>query len=418
MNERHERHERLPGRTNVRDLQVGLLTKEYPPEVYGGAGVHIAELARALAPLVDVQVHAFGADRDDPLVAASYREWDALAGDAPELAALRTVSADLLIAAGVAGVDVVHSHTWYANLAGHLAKLIHGVPHVVTTHSLEPLRPWKREQLGGGYALSSFCERTGVENADAIIAVSQGMRDDVLAAYPAVDPARVRVIHNGIDPGDWRPDPSLDALHEHGVDPDRPSVVFVGRITRQKGVVHLLDAAEHLPAGAQLVLCAGAPDTKEIAEEFRTRVAELTDAPVDIIWIDEMLPRHKVIQLLTHAQVFVCPSIYEPFGIVNLEAMACGTAVVASAVGGIPEVVVDGETGLLVPLEAGGDAMGSPADPAAFAQDLATAVNALLDDPDRAASMGTAGRARVESTFAWTAIAERTAELYRELVTG
>ncbi len=418
MNERHERHERLPGRTNVRDLQVGLLTKEYPPEVYGGAGVHIAELARALAPLVDVQVHAFGADRDDPLVAASYREWDALAGDAPELAALRTVSADLLIAAGVAGVDVVHSHTWYANLAGHLAKLIHGVPHVVTTHSLEPLRPWKREQLGGGYALSSFCERTGVENADAIIAVSQGMRDDVLAAYPAVDPARVRVIHNGIDPGDWRSDPSLDALHEHGVDPDRPSVVFVGRITRQKGVVHLLDAAEHLPAGAQLVLCAGAPDTKEIAEEFRTRVAELADAPVDIIWIDEMLPRHKVIQLLTHAQVFVCPSIYEPFGIVNLEAMACGTAVVASAVGGIPEVVVDGETGLLVHLEAGGDAMGSPADPAAFARDLATAVNALLDDPDRAASMGTAGRARVESTFAWTAIAERTAELYRELVTG
>jgi alpha-maltose-1-phosphate synthase len=402
----------------VSELQVGLLTKEYPPEVYGGAGVHIAELARALAPLVDVQVHAFGADRDDPLVAASYREWDALAGDAPELAALRTVSADLLIAAGVAGVDIVHSHTWYANLAGHLAKLIHGIPHVVTTHSLEPLRPWKQEQLGGGYALSSFCERTGVENADAIIAVSQGMRDDVLAAYPAVDPARVRVIHNGIDPDDWRPDTSLDALVEHGVDPARPSVVFVGRITRQKGVVHLLDAAEHLQAGTQLVLCAGAPDTKEIAEEFRTRVAELAAAPVDIIWIDEMLPRQKVIQLLTHAQVFVCPSIYEPFGIVNLEAMACGTAVVASAVGGIPEVVVDGETGTLVPLEAGGDAMGSPADPAAFARDLATAVNALLDDPDRAAAMGTAGRARVESTFAWTAIAERTAELYRELVTG
>ena len=400
------------------DLQVGLLTKEYPPEVYGGAGVHIAELARALAPLVDVAVHAFGADRDDPLVAASYREWDALAGDAPELAALRTVSADLLIAAGVAGVDIVHSHTWYANLAGHLAKLIHGVPHVVTTHSLEPLRPWKQEQLGGGYALSSFCERTGVEHADAIIAVSQGMRDDVLAAYPAVDPDKVRVIHNGIDPDDWRPDTSLDALHEHGVDPDRPSVVFVGRITRQKGVVHLLDAAEHLPAGVQLVLCAGAPDTREIAEEFRTRVAELAEAPADIIWIDEMLPRQKVIQLLTHAQVFVCPSIYEPFGIVNLEAMACGTAVVASAVGGIPEVVVDGETGTLVPLAAGGDAMGSPADPAAYARDLATAVNALLDDPDRAAAMGTAGRARVESTFAWTAIAERTAELYRELVTG
>lgn len=403
---------------DVRALQVGLLTKEYPPEVYGGAGVHIAELARALATLVDVQVHAFGAERDDPLVAASYREWDALAGDAPELAALRTVSADLLIAAGVAGVDLVHSHTWYANLAGHLAKLLYDIPHVVTTHSLEPLRPWKREQLGGGYALSSFCERTGLEGADAVIAVSHGMREDVLAAYPAVDPDKVRVIHNGIDPTDWQPDTSLDALHEHGVDPDRPSVVFVGRITRQKGVVHLLDAAEHLPAGTQLVLCAGAPDTKEIAEEFRTRVAELADAPADLIWIDEMLPRRKVIQLLTHARVFVCPSIYEPFGIVNLEAMACGTAVVASAVGGIPEVVVDGETGTLVPLTAGDDPMGSPADPDAYARDLAAAVNALLDAPERAASMGSAGRARVESTFAWTAIAERTAELYRELVTG
>ena len=400
------------------ELQVGLLTKEYPPEVYGGAGVHIAELARALAPLVDVRVHAFGAERDDPLVAASYREWDALAGDAPELAALRTVSADLLIAAGVAGVDLVHSHTWYANLAGHLAKLIHDIPHVVTTHSLEPLRPWKREQLGGGYALSSFCERTGLEGADAIIAVSQGMRADVLAAYPAVDPDKVRVIHNGIDPHDWQADSSLAALHEHGVDPDRPSVVFVGRITRQKGVVHLLDAAEHLPAGTQLVLCAGAPDTKEIAEEFRTRVAELADAAADVIWIDEMLPRQKVIQLLTHAQVFVCPSIYEPFGIVNLEAMACGTAVVASAVGGIPEVVMDGETGTLVPLAAGDDPMGSPADPAAYARDLAAAVNALLDAPELAASMGSAGRARVESTFAWTAIAERTAELYRELARG
>jgi len=403
---------------DVSELQVGLLTKEYPPEVYGGAGVHIAELARALAPLVDVRVHAFGAERDDPLVAASYREWDALAGDAPELAALRTVSADLLIAAGVAGVDLVHSHTWYANLAGHLAKLIHDIPHVVTTHSLEPLRPWKREQLGGGYALSSFCERTGLEGADAIIAVSQGMRADVLAAYPAVDPDKVRVIHNGIDPHDWQADSSLAALHEHGVDPDRPSVVFVGRITRQKGVVHLLDAAEHLPAGTQLVLCAGAPDTKEIAEEFRTRVAELADAAADVIWIDEMLPRQKVIQLLTHAQVFVCPSIYEPFGIVNLEAMACGTAVVASAVGGIPEVVVDGETGTLVPLAAGDDPMGSPADPAAYARDLAAAVNALLDAPELAASMGSAGRARVESTFAWTAIAERTAELYRELARG
>lgn len=400
------------------ELTIGLLTKEYPPEVYGGAGVHIAELARALAPLVDVRVHAFGADRDDALVAASYREWEALAGPEPELAALRTVSVDLLIAAGVRGVDLVHSHTWYANLAGHLAKLLHGVPHVVTTHSLEPLRPWKAEQLGGGYALSSFCERTGIEGADAVIAVSKGMRDDVLAAYPTVDPAKVRVIHNGIDPEDWQPDPGMAALHEHGVDPDRPSVVFVGRITRQKGVVHLLDAAEHLPAGTQLVLCAGAPDTPQIAEEFRARVAQLADAPAEIIWIDEMLPRWKVIQLLTHAQVFVCPSIYEPFGIVNLEAMACGTAVVASAVGGIPEVVVDGETGTLVPLTPGDDPMGSPADPAAFARDLAAAITGLLDDPDRSAAFGAAGRRRVESTFAWSTIAERTAALYRELITG
>ena len=396
--------------------RVGLITKEFPPEVYGGAGVHVAELARGLADLVDLEVHCFGAAREDPLVAANYGTWEALDGDAPYLSALRTVATDLAVVDGVAGVDLVHSHTWYANLAGHLAKLIHGVPHVVTTHSLEPLRPWKREQLGGGYALSSFCERTGVENADAIIAVSQGMRDDVLAAYPAVDPARVRVIHNGIDPGDWRPDPSLDALHEHGVDPDRPSVVFVGRITRQKGVVHLLDAAEHLPAGAQLVLCAGAPDTKEIAEEFRTRVAELADAPVDIIWIDEMLPRHKVIQLLTHAQVFVCPSIYEPFGIVNLEAMACGLPVVASRVGGIPEIVLPGKTGWLVDLEPSGDALGSPADPARFAHDLAAAITEAFESPEQAALMGAAGRERIEEHFGWSAIAARTAELYTELV--
>lgn len=397
--------------------RAALLTKEYPPEVYGGAGVHIEHLTQALAAFVDVEVHAFGAERDDPLVAASYQPWDALTGDAPYVEALRTVSVDLALANGVAGVDLVHSHTWYANLGGHLAKLVHGIPHVVTTHSLEPLRPWKREQLGGGYELSSFCERTGIEGADAVIAVSQGMRDDVLAAYPAVDPAKVVVIHNGVDPDVYRPAPGTDVLVAHGVDPDRPYAIFVGRITRQKGVVHLLDAAAHLPAGSQLVLCAGAPDTPAIAEEFRTRIAELADAPVDVVWIEQMLPRDQVVQLLSRARVFVCPSIYEPFGIVNLEAMGCGIPVVASAVGGIPEIVLPGETGHLVAFEPGDDGFGSPADPDTFARELAARVTELLEDPDAATRMGAAGRERVEATFSWAAIAAETAELYRRLVT-
>jgi alpha-maltose-1-phosphate synthase len=396
--------------------RIGLLTKEYPPEVYGGAGVHVAELSKALAGLVDVEVHAFGAERDDPLVAGSYREWDALAGDAPHLAALRTVSADLAIAAGVEGADLVHSHTWYANLAGHLAKLIYDVPHVVSTHSLEPLRPWKREQLGGGYALSSFCERTAVEGADAIIAVSKGMRDDVLAAYPSLDPGKIEVIYNGVDPEGYRPVEETTALSDNGIDPTRPYAVFVGRITRQKGVVHLLDAAEHLPAGSQLVLCAGAPDTKEIAEEFRTRVAELRDGPIDVIWIERMLPREEIVQVLSHAAVFVCPSIYEPFGIVNLEAMACGIPVVASAVGGIVEYVVPGENGWLVEFEPGDDALGSPADPEGFAREFAGRVAQVLEDPDAAARMGRNGRRLVEDSFGWPAIAEQTAALYRRLL--
>ena len=396
--------------------RVGLLTKEYPPEVYGGAGVHVAELARALDGLVDLEVHCFGAPREDPLVAGTYREWDALAGDAPELAALRTVSADLLMTAGVAGVDLVHSHTWYANLAGHLAALTYGVPHVATTHSLEPLRPWKREQLGGGYALSSFCERTALEHADAVIAVSQGMRDDVLACYPAVDPDRVHVIHNGVDPDGWHRVDGTATLDAHGIDRDRPYAVFVGRITRQKGVTHLLDAAERLPAGTQLVLCAGAPDTPQIAAEFRDRVAALRAGPVDVIWIEQMLPRPQLLEVLSHAAVFVCPSIYEPFGIVNLEAMACELPVVASAVGGIPEIVVPGETGWLVPFATGGDDLGSPADPAAFADAFAARIAACLDDPASAAAMGRAGRARVEERFSWRAIGQATADLYRTLL--
>ncbi|MEX1177731.1 MAG: glycogen synthase [Nitriliruptor sp.] len=397
--------------------RIGLLTKEFPPDVYGGAGVHVAELARSLASHVEVAVHCFGDPRSDPLVAGTHREWEALDGEAPELAALRTVSADLSMVAATGDVDLVHSHTWYANLAGHLAALVHDVPHVVTTHSLEPLRPWKREQLGGGYALSSFCERTALEGADAVIAVSRGMREDILACYPAVDPGRVEVVHNGVDPHLWHRVDDRAVLEEHGVDPDLPTAVFVGRITRQKGVVHLLDAAAHLPAGSQLVLCAGAPDTPAIAAEFRDRVAELADADVRVVWIERMLPRDQLLQVLSAAQVFVCPSIYEPFGIVNLEAMAVGLPVVASAVGGIPEVVVDGTTGRLVAYEAGDDGTGAPADPAAFARDLAARVTELLGDADGARAMGAAGRVRVEERFSWGAIAAQTAALYRQLLT-
>ena len=396
-------------------MRVGLVTKEYPPEVYGGAGVHVEYLAAALADLVDLQVHAFGAPRRDPLVAGTYGHWDALDGDAPERAALRTMSTDLAIAGALGDVDLVHSHTWYANLAGHLAGLVHDVPHVVTTHSLEPLRPWKAEQLGGGYALSSWVERTAIEAADAVIAVSAGMRDDVLACYPAVDPGRVHVVHNGIDLDTYRPVAADDALAAHGVDPDRPYAIFVGRITRQKGVVHLLDAIHHLPADAQVVLAAGAPDTPAIADEFRQHVAALEAAGRRPVWIEQMLPREQVVQLLSHAAVFVCPSIYEPFGIVNLEAMACGVPVVASAVGGIPEIVVPGSTGTLVDLDPGDDAYGSPADPDRYARDLAAAVSPYLDDPDLVRAHGAAGRQRAEDHFAWSVIAQRTVEVYESL---
>jgi alpha-maltose-1-phosphate synthase len=396
-------------------VKVGLLTKEYPPAVYGGAGVHVAELARALDAHVEVAVHCFGEPREDRLVAGTHAEWEALAGAAPELAALRTVSADLTMVRDTGDVDLVHSHTWYANLAGHLAGLVHDVPHVVTTHSLEPLRPWKREQLGGGYALSSFCERTALEGADAIVAVSEGMRDDVLACYPRVDPDRVTIVHNGVDPSGWHRVDERGVLADHGIDEDLPTAVFVGRITRQKGVVHLLDAAAHLPAGTQLVLCAGAPDTPAIAEEFRDRVAQLADAAVRVVWIERMLPRGELLQVLSAADVFVCPSIYEPFGIVNLEAMAVELPVVASAVGGIPEVVVDGETGWLVPFAAGDDEVGGPADPERFARDLAERVGDVLGDRARGRLMGVAGRRRVEERFSWDAIAAETAALYRRL---
>jgi len=376
-------------------MRVALLTREYPPEVYGGAGVHVAYLARELASLVDLTVHCQGADRPG---AVAHRPWDHLAGANQ---ALGVVSTDLSMAAAAGSADLVHSHTWYANLAGHLAALLYGVPHVATVHSLEPLRPWKAEQLGGGYEVSSWCERTSLESAAAIIAVSNGMRSDVLNTYPAIPAGRVRVIRNGIDTAEYAPDPRTDVLERYGVDPARPSVIFVGRITRQKGVPVLLHAAAGLDPAAQLVLCAGQPDTPELAAEVEGLVAVLRAARSGVIWIPEMLPKHAVIQLLSHATVFACPSLYEPLGIVNLEAMACGTAVVGSAVGGIPEVVSDGETGLLVP----------PDDPAA----LAVALNTLVGDAARAAAMGRLGRERAVAEFGWKAVAAQTAALYAEL---
>lgn len=390
-------------------MRVDLLTREYPPEVYGGAGVHVEYLAERLRPLADVRVHCFGGPRDEPGVLAY--------GDPPGLrdanAALRTMGVDLEMVAGCAGTDVVHSHTWYANFAGHVAKLLHGVPHIVTTHSLEPLRPWKAEQLGGGYALSSWVERTALEAADAVIAVSEGMKRDVMAAYPAVDPARIRVVHNGIDTEQYKPDRQTDVVARLGIDPEIPSVTFVGRITRQKGLPYLLRAAKSLPPEVQLVFLAGAPDTPEIAAEVETLIDELRATRERVVWVAAMLPKPEVIQVLTHSTVFVCPSIYEPMGIVNLEAMACETAVVATATGGIPEVVADGETGLLVPIEQVADGTGTPLDQARFVADLAAAINELIADPAKAAAMGEAGRRRAVAHFSWTAIAEQTMDVYR-----
>ncbi|GAA4134576.1 glycogen synthase [Streptomyces tunisiensis] len=380
-------------------MRVGLLTREYPPAVYGGAGVHVEFLARELRPLVDLEVHCWGEGRSDGVL--RHRSWPALDGAND---ALRTFSTDLAMAAALEGRELVHSHTWYANLGGHLAKLLYGIPHVVTAHSLEPLRPWKAEQLGGGYALSSWAERTAYEAADAVIAVSGAMRDDILECYPALDPARVHVVHNGIDTALHRPDPGTDALDRIGLDRSRPYVLFVGRITRQKGVPHLLRAVRHVDPAAQVVLCAGAPDTPEIDREFRELYEELSRAREGVHWIPQMLPRPEVIQLLTHATVFACPSVYEPLGIVNLEAMACGTAVVASRVGGIPEVVDEGRTGLLVDVDDD------------FEAGLARALDVVLGDPGTAGAMGEAGRERAVTEFGWDAVARRTAGLYEEIL--
>ena len=385
-------------------MRVAVLSREYPPEVYGGAGVHVEFLVRELRQIVDVDVHCFGGSRLEAGVRSYAPPVELLSANA----ALQTLGVDLEMAAALGGVDVLHSHTWYANLAGVLGAQLHGVPHVLSAHSLEPQRPWKAEQLGGGYRISSWAERQAYETADAIVAVSYGMRADVLASYPFVDPARVHVIHNGIDTQLYAPVAADDVLAQYGVDTSRPFVLFVGRITRQKGLRHLLAAAARFDPAIQLVLCAGAPDTPEIGAQTEAAVAGLGATRSGVIWIHEMLPRPELSQLLTHASVFICPSVYEPLGIVNLEAMACETAVVASAIGGIPEVVADGLNGLLVPRTAVSDEE--------FEAGLADAVNVLCSDPARAATMGKAGRERAIHEFSWNTIAHRTVELYESLL--
>jgi alpha-maltose-1-phosphate synthase len=383
-----------------------MMTREYPPEVYGGAGVHVTELVGQLRRLCDVDVHCMGAPRDTAFV---HSPDPALAG---ANAALTTLSAELRMAHAAAGVDVVHSHTWYSGLAGHLAAELYDVPHVLTAHSLEPRRPWKAEQLGGGYRISSWSERNAVQYADAIVAVSDGMRLDVLDAYPFVDPARVHVVRNGIDTSTWHPGPAEagteSALARIGVDPDRPIVAFVGRITRQKGVGHLIAAAHYLSPEIQLVLCAGAPDTPEIAAETERAVAELQRARGNVFWVQEMLPTESVREILSAAQVFVCPSVYEPLGIVNLEAMACETAVVASDVGGIPEVVEDRVTGRLVHYNS--------YEPQAYERALADVINELAGDATLAAEYGRAGRNRAIAEFSWGQIARQTLTVYQDVI--
>ena len=384
-------------------MRVGMMTREYPPEVYGGAGVHVTELTRFMRKLVDVDVHCMGAPRD--------MEGVFVHGVDPELenanGAIKTLSTGLRMANAAAGLDVVHSHTWYAGLGGHLAGQLHEIPHVVTAHSLEPDRPWKREQLGGGYNVSSWSEKNAMEYADAVIAVSSGMKDAILRAYPRIEPDKVHVVLNGIDPGNWYPGETTIA-EELGVDPNKPIAAFVGRITRQKGVPHLLKAAQLFDEDIQLILCAGAPDTPEIAAETEALVEKLRAERDGVFWVKDMLPPEKIREVYAAADVFVCPSIYEPLGIVNLEAMACETAVVASHVGGIPEVVVDGETGVLVDY--------AEDDPTTFERDLAEAVNKVAGDSALSQRMGAAGLVRAREKFSWATIAQETVDVYTTLL--
>jgi len=392
-------------------MRVDLITREYPPEVYGGAGVHVAELVRALRPQLDVVVRAFGQPRDEAGTFA-YLVPPGLTTANPALA---TLGVDLQIAQDVAGADLVHSHTWYANGAGHLASLLHGIPHVVTAHSLEPLRPWKAEQLGGGYRVSSWIEATAFAGAAKVIAVSEGMRQDILRSYPSLDEEKVTVVYNGIDLERWHPVDDPELVRSLGIDPDRPAVVFVGRITRQKGLPYLLKAAAKLPKDVQLVLCAGAPDTPEILAEVKAGVAELTKKRSGVVWIDRLLSQYELSAVLTTATTFVCPSVYEPLGIVNLEAMACGAPVVGTATGGIPEVIVDGVTGRLVPIDQLTDGTGTPRDPDRFVNDLADTLIEVLSDPAAAKRMGEAGRVRAETEFSWARIATQTRDIYSSL---
>ena len=395
-------------------MRVDLITREYPPEVYGGAGVHVAELVRALraGSDLDVRVRAFGHERDEDGV-SSYLVPPGLVGANPALA---TLGVDLEIAQDAAGADIVHSHTWYANAAGHLASMLHGIPHVVTAHSLEPLRPWKAEQLGGGYRVSSWIESMSFAGAAAVVAVSDGMRRDILRSYPFLDESKVVVVHNGIDLERWKKVDDAELVRSLGIDPERPSVVFVGRITRQKGLPYLLRAAALLPPEVQLVLCAGAPDTPEILAEVQAGVAALAEERTGVVWIERLLSQHELSAVLTQATTFVCPSVYEPLGIVNLEAMACGAPVVGTATGGIPEVVDDGVTGRLVPIEQLQDGTGTPVDPDKFVRDLADTLIEVVSDPEAAARMGEAGRQRAEAEFGWDRIALRTQEIYASLV--
>jgi glycogen synthase len=404
-------------------MKIAILTNEYPPNVYGGAGVHVEYLTRELAKLDDgaheIEVLCFGEQDEDHgnlTVRGVEPDFELPRQDERHAKFMDAMARDLLMAGSVADADIVHGHTWYSHLAGCLTKQLTGGKLVLTTHSLEPHRPWKAEQLGTAYQGSSWVERTAYENADGVVAVSGSMKEDVQDLYD-VSGADVDVIHNGIDIDQYRPRPDESVLEEYGVDPDQPYVLFVGRITRQKGILHLVEAIHHFDSDIQVVLCAGAPDTEEIGEEMEARVeAARSETDNPIVWIAEMLPREDVITMYSHASVFVCPSVYEPFGIINLEAMACETPVVASAVGGIPEIVVPGETGLLVDVDpTGGDTV-EPADPDAFARRLADGVNALMDDPDRRDRMGAAARTRVEEQFSWRAIAEQTLLFYKKLV--
>ena len=399
-------------------MRVGLITREYPPHVYGGAGVHVEYLSRELAKKMEVEVHCWGEQSFDAgdLHVRGAEPWKELSqGTEKFKTALEALSLNLLQMKMLTAIDIVHTHTWYASMAGFLAKKLYGIPFVLTTHSLEPLRAWKAEQLGSGYAMSSWMERTAILDADAVIAVSHGTKQDILRVYPGIPPERVHVIYNGIDLAEYKKTSDTMALTKYGVDPLRPYVLFVGRITRQKGVTHLVDAIRYLPPETQVVLCAGAPDTPEIAAEMRQKVNEARAHHPHIVWIEKMAAKPEIIQLYSHARLFCCPSVYEPFGIINLEAMACDAPVVASATGGILEVVVDGETGYLVPFESD-PTTGFPVHPDRFARDLAAKISELLADPEKCRRFGEAGRRRVEEKFAWSAIADQTIALYRRLL--